>query len=51
MICAIIEAIDVRVVYFHAAKLLRNFISFYHQAYRAAVWSSRHNLLGHRQFW
>jgi hypothetical protein len=23
--------------------LLRNFISFYHQAYRAAVWSSRQN--------
>jgi hypothetical protein len=23
--------------------LLRNFISFYHQAYRAAVWRSRHN--------
>jgi hypothetical protein len=22
-----------------AATLLRNFISFYHQAYRAAVWS------------
>ncbi len=26
-----------------AAILLRNFISFYHQAYRAAVWSSRQN--------
>jgi hypothetical protein len=26
------------------AKLLRNFISFYHQAYRAAVWCSRHNI-------
>jgi hypothetical protein len=25
--------------------LLRNFISFYHQAYRAAVWRSRHNFL------
>ena len=25
------------------AALLRNFISFYHQAYRAAVWGSRHN--------
>ena len=24
-------------------NLLRNFISFYHQAYRVAVWSSRHN--------
>ena len=27
------------------AKLLRNFISFYHQAYRTAVWGSRHNIL------
>jgi len=27
----------------HEATLLRNFISFYHQAYRGAVWSSRHN--------
>jgi hypothetical protein len=26
----------------HSA-LLRNFISFHHQAYRAAVWCSRHN--------
>jgi hypothetical protein len=26
-----------------AANLLRNFISFYHQAYRVAVWSSRQN--------
>jgi hypothetical protein len=26
-----------------ASTLLRNFISFYHQAYRVAVWSSRHN--------
>jgi hypothetical protein len=25
------------------ATLLRNLINFYHQAYRAAVWSSRHN--------
>ena len=25
--------------------LLENFISFYHQAYCAAVWSSRHNIL------
>jgi hypothetical protein len=32
-------------------KLLRNFISFYHQAYRAAVWCSRHDILGHRRFW
>jgi hypothetical protein len=29
-----------------AAALLRNSISFYHQAYRAAVWSSRQNYLG-----
>jgi hypothetical protein len=29
-----------------SAALLRNFISFYHQAYRAAVWRSRHNYLG-----
>jgi hypothetical protein len=27
------------------AKLLRNFISFYHQACRTAAWSSRHNIL------
>jgi hypothetical protein len=27
------------------AKLLRNFISFYHQAYRTAVWRSRHDRL------
>jgi hypothetical protein len=27
------------------AALLRNFISFYHQAYRVAVWRSRHNYL------
>jgi hypothetical protein len=27
------------------AKLLRNFISFYHQAYHAAVWSSHHDIL------
>jgi hypothetical protein len=27
------------------SALLRNFISFYHQAYQAAVWSSRHNYL------
>jgi hypothetical protein len=27
------------------ANLLRNFISFYYQAYRAAVWGSRHNFL------
>jgi hypothetical protein len=27
------------------AALLRNFISFYHQAYRAAVWGSRHDIL------
>jgi hypothetical protein len=26
-------------------NLPRNFISFYHQAYRAAVWRSRHNNL------
>src|SRR5688572_26737253 len=25
------------------AALLRNFISFYHQTYRTAVWWSRHN--------
>jgi hypothetical protein len=33
-----------RVVQFSApiSNLLRNFISFYHQAYRAAVWCSRH---------
>jgi hypothetical protein len=29
----------------HVATLLRNLISFYHQAYRTAVWSSRHNYL------
>jgi enoyl-CoA hydratase/carnithine racemase len=28
-----------------AANLLRNSISFYHQAYRAAVWSSRHEFI------
>jgi hypothetical protein len=50
MMCAIIEAIDVRVVYFHAAKLLRTYRLCQH-AYRVAVWDSRHNLLGHRQFW
>ena len=33
------------------ANQLRNFISFYHQAYRAAVWRSRQNILGHRHFW
>jgi single-stranded DNA-binding protein len=27
------------------SNLLRNFISFYHQAYRAAVWSSRHEFI------
>ena len=27
----------------YRANLLRNFISFYHQAYRVAVWSSRQN--------
>ena len=26
-------------------NLIRNLISFYHQAYRAAVWDSRHNFL------
>src|SRR2546426_12614621 len=29
----------------HDANLLRNFISFYHQAYRAVVWSSRHEFI------
>jgi TnpA family transposase len=29
----------------HSSNLLRNFISFYHQAYRAAVWSSRQHIL------
>jgi hypothetical protein len=29
----------------HSTNQLRNFISVYHQAYRAAVWSSRHDLL------
>ena len=32
-----------------ASTLLRNLISFY-QAYRAAVWGSRHNFLGVRHF-
>jgi hypothetical protein len=27
------------------ANQRRNFISFYHQAYRAAVWDSRHDSL------
>jgi hypothetical protein len=31
-------------------KLLRNFISFYHQAYHAAVWNSRHNILALAHF-
>jgi hypothetical protein len=33
------------------AALLRNFISFYHQAYRVAVWSSRHDILALPHFW
>jgi hypothetical protein len=27
----------------YVGTLLRSFISFYHQAYRAAVWRSRHH--------
>ena len=34
-----------RSIHVHCTNLLRNFISFYHQAYRAAVWSSRHDFL------
>jgi hypothetical protein len=32
-------------LYVERSALLRNFISFYHQAYRAAVWHSRHEFI------
>jgi hypothetical protein len=34
-----------------ATSSVRNFISFYHHAYRAAVWLSRQNFRALVQFW
>jgi hypothetical protein len=42
---ALALALTVMVVLVPITNLLRNFISFYHQAYRVAVWHSRHDFV------